>query len=107
MLLIAIPYLVLCAAYRSPGGLRRLTRPGDVSYGIYLLAFPVQQAIYELWGGIRAEPAGARPARFPRRLPARTRLLARNRAAGADLEAPLETPRKQLCTTQIETIGCR
>jgi peptidoglycan/LPS O-acetylase OafA/YrhL len=56
VLLIAIPYLVLCAAYRSSGGLRRLTRPGDVSYGIYLLAFPVQQAIYELWGGSGPSP---------------------------------------------------
>jgi peptidoglycan/LPS O-acetylase OafA/YrhL len=56
VLLIAIPYLVLCAAYRSSGGLRRLTRPGDVSYGIYLLAFPVQQMIYELWGGSGPSP---------------------------------------------------
>jgi peptidoglycan/LPS O-acetylase OafA/YrhL len=51
VLLIAIPYLVLTAAYRSWGGLRVLTRPGDVSYGIYLLAFPVQQTIFHLWGG--------------------------------------------------------
>ena len=56
VLLIAIPYLVLCAAYRSSSGLRRLTRPGDVSYGIYLFAFPVQQAIYELWGGSGPSP---------------------------------------------------
>jgi len=56
VLLIAIPYVVLCAAYLSSGGLRRLTRPGDVSYGIYLLAFPVQQAIYELWGGSGPSP---------------------------------------------------
>jgi peptidoglycan/LPS O-acetylase OafA/YrhL len=56
VLLVAIPYLVLCAAYLSSGGLRRLTRPGDVSYGIYLLAFPVQQAIFELWGGTGPSP---------------------------------------------------
>ena len=55
-LLIAIPYLVLCAAYRSSGALRRLAAPGDVSYGIYLLAFPVQQVIYELWGGSGPSP---------------------------------------------------
>jgi peptidoglycan/LPS O-acetylase OafA/YrhL len=57
LLLIAIPYLVLCIAYLSSGRLRRLTRPGDVSYGIYLFAFPVQQAIYELWGGSGPSPA--------------------------------------------------
>jgi peptidoglycan/LPS O-acetylase OafA/YrhL len=56
VLLIAIPYVVLCTAYLSAGGLRRLTRPGDVSYGIYLLAFPVQQAIFELWGGSGPSP---------------------------------------------------
>lgn len=51
VLVVAIPYLVLIAAYRSWGGLRALTRPGDVSYGIYLLAFPAQQTIFHLWGG--------------------------------------------------------
>lgn len=51
VLVVAIPYLVLTAAYRSWGGLRALTRPGDVSYGIYLLAFPAQQTIFHLWGG--------------------------------------------------------
>jgi peptidoglycan/LPS O-acetylase OafA/YrhL len=56
VLLIAVPYVVLCAAYLSSGRLRRLTQPGDVSYGIYLLAFPVQQAIFELWGGPGPSP---------------------------------------------------
>lgn len=56
VLLIAIPYVVLCSAYLSSGRLRRLTGPGDVSYGIYLLAFPVQQAIFELWGGSGPSP---------------------------------------------------
>jgi peptidoglycan/LPS O-acetylase OafA/YrhL len=56
VLLIAIPYLVLCAAYLSPAGLQRLTRPGDVSYGIYLFAFPLQQLVYELWGGSGPSP---------------------------------------------------
>jgi peptidoglycan/LPS O-acetylase OafA/YrhL len=51
VLLIAVPYVVLCAAYLSSSGLRRLTLPGDVSYGVYLVAFPVQQTIVELWGG--------------------------------------------------------
>jgi len=42
---------VIYVAYRAPRGLRRLTRPGDVSYGVYLLAFPVQQTIVLLAGG--------------------------------------------------------
>jgi peptidoglycan/LPS O-acetylase OafA/YrhL len=41
---------VIYLAYRAPRGLRRLTRPGDVSYGVYLLAFPVQQTIVLLAG---------------------------------------------------------
>lgn len=39
------PYLVLVLAYRTPPSWRRITRPGDVSYGLYLYAFPVQQAL--------------------------------------------------------------
>lgn len=39
------PYLVLVLAYRTPPEWRKLTRPGDVSYGLYLYAFPVQQAL--------------------------------------------------------------
>jgi peptidoglycan/LPS O-acetylase OafA/YrhL len=51
VLLVSIPYLVLFLAYRSPRQLRSLTRHGDVSYGLYLLAFPVQQTIVQAWGG--------------------------------------------------------
>jgi peptidoglycan/LPS O-acetylase OafA/YrhL len=43
------PYLVLLAAFRTPRRLRKLVRHGDVSYGLYLYAFPVQQAILALW----------------------------------------------------------
>jgi peptidoglycan/LPS O-acetylase OafA/YrhL len=50
-LIVAIPYLALYFAYRSWGGLRVLTNHADVSYGLYLLAFPVQQVIVEAWGG--------------------------------------------------------
>jgi peptidoglycan/LPS O-acetylase OafA/YrhL len=50
-LLLTIPYLVLFLAYRSWPGLRRLTRHADVSYGLYLAAFPVQQTIVHAWGG--------------------------------------------------------
>jgi peptidoglycan/LPS O-acetylase OafA/YrhL len=42
---LTIGYGVLVLAFRTPAGLRRLTAPGDVSYGIYVYAFPVQQAI--------------------------------------------------------------
>jgi peptidoglycan/LPS O-acetylase OafA/YrhL len=51
LLVVAIPYLALFVAYRSWGGLRRLAAHADVSYGLYLLAFPVQQMIVHLWGG--------------------------------------------------------
>jgi peptidoglycan/LPS O-acetylase OafA/YrhL len=50
-LVLAIPYLVLYLALRSWSGLRVLTRRGDVSYGLYLLAFPVQQVIVLAWPG--------------------------------------------------------
>jgi peptidoglycan/LPS O-acetylase OafA/YrhL len=65
VLLLAIPYLVLCAAYLSPAGLRRLTGAGDVSYGIYLFAFPLQQLIYELWGGSGPSPLTLALIAFP------------------------------------------
>ena len=50
-LLLTIPYMVLFLAYRSWPGVRRLTRHADVSYGLYLAAFPVQQSIVHAWGG--------------------------------------------------------
>ncbi|MEP6909663.1 MAG: acyltransferase [Actinomycetota bacterium] len=46
----AIAFAVLVFAFRSPAWLRRLTAPGDVSYGIYVYAFPVQQSVAALWG---------------------------------------------------------
>ena len=48
---LAVPYLVIYAAYAAPRRLRGLTRPGDVSYGVYLLAFPVAQAVLHVAGG--------------------------------------------------------
>lgn len=45
----------LCAllvAYHGPTFLQRLTRGRDVSYGIYLWAFPVQQTTALVWAGI-------------------------------------------------------
>jgi peptidoglycan/LPS O-acetylase OafA/YrhL len=45
-----LPYAVLYAAYRLPAAARRLTAHGDVSYGVYLLAFPIQQVMVLLLG---------------------------------------------------------
>jgi peptidoglycan/LPS O-acetylase OafA/YrhL len=53
---LAIPYLVLVAAYRTSPRARSLTRRGDVSYGLYLLAFPVQQTLLAVWGGPHPAP---------------------------------------------------
>ena len=48
----AIPlvgYGVLALGHRLPLGLNVLTKPGDVSYGLYIYAFPVQQTVEQLW----------------------------------------------------------
>jgi peptidoglycan/LPS O-acetylase OafA/YrhL len=42
---VLIPYAALVAAYRAPLRLNALVRPGDVSYGVYIYAFPVQQTL--------------------------------------------------------------
>jgi peptidoglycan/LPS O-acetylase OafA/YrhL len=47
---LVVPYLVIYVAYEAPRRLRSLTRPGDVSYGVYLLAFPVGQTILHVAG---------------------------------------------------------
>jgi peptidoglycan/LPS O-acetylase OafA/YrhL len=65
VLLVAIPYVALYLAYRSWSGLRRLTAHADVSYGLYLLAFPVQQTIVALWGAGRPSPAVMALIAFP------------------------------------------
>lgn len=41
--LVVLPYAVFVCAYRTPRALRHLCGAGDVSYGIYIYAFPVQQ----------------------------------------------------------------
>lgn len=48
--LIAIPYLVLTLAYRTPRSVSVITRPGDLSYGIYVYAFPAQQVAAYAFG---------------------------------------------------------
>lgn len=54
LIALAAPYLILYVAYRAPGAVRLLTRRGDVSYGLYLLAFPVQQVAVHLLPGLSA-----------------------------------------------------
>lgn len=49
---IFIAYAVLVLAYRGPLVLNAVARPGDVSYGVYIYAFPVQQTIVLAWDGI-------------------------------------------------------
>ncbi len=48
--LLALPYLVLVLAYRTPRWVSTITRPGDLSYGIYIYAFPAQQLAAYAWG---------------------------------------------------------
>jgi peptidoglycan/LPS O-acetylase OafA/YrhL len=49
-----IPYAVLVVAYRAPLRLNALVRPGDVSYGVYIYAFPVQQTLLFIGHGLSA-----------------------------------------------------
>lgn len=51
-----IGYAVLVLAYRLPRRLIVLARPGDVSYGMYVYAFPVQQTV--VLGAPHIAPAG-------------------------------------------------
>lgn len=49
---LATPYLVLYLALVPAGRIRRFNVLGDYSYGLYIYAFPVQQALAHLWHGI-------------------------------------------------------
>lgn len=51
---ITISYIVIFIAYLPSGVLKNYNRLGDYSYGIYIYAFPVQQAIAALIPGISA-----------------------------------------------------
>lgn len=64
-LVLCLPYLALFFAYRSWSGLRRVTAHADVSYGLYLFAFPVQQTIVHAWGADRPAPAVVALIAFP------------------------------------------
>jgi peptidoglycan/LPS O-acetylase OafA/YrhL len=46
---LAVGFGVLVFAFRTPAWLRWLTAPGDLSYGIYVYAFPVQQSVAAIW----------------------------------------------------------
>jgi peptidoglycan/LPS O-acetylase OafA/YrhL len=50
--LIALPYLLVWMAYVPAGALRNFNRLGDYSYGVYVYAFPVQQALAAAVPGI-------------------------------------------------------
>ena len=45
-----LPYVVLTIGLASTPYVRRASRFGDLSYGLYLWAFPVQQLVIDLWG---------------------------------------------------------
>ena len=45
-----LPYVVLAVGLASTPYVRRASRYGDLSYGLYLWAFPVQQLVIDLWG---------------------------------------------------------
>ncbi len=52
LLLATLPYMVISVGSVTVGGaLSRLLQRGDVSYGMYLCGFPVQQTIATLWPG--------------------------------------------------------
>lgn len=47
---LALPYVVLLLAYRTAHLVRLPRRLGDYSYGLYIFAFPLQQAILQWFG---------------------------------------------------------
>lgn len=47
---VAVPYVVLTIGLAATPYLRRTSRFGDLSYGVYLWAFPVQQLVIDLSG---------------------------------------------------------
>lgn len=49
---LSLAYLLLCLAYLPGGGIRRFNGFGDYSYGIYIYAFPVQQAVVASLPGV-------------------------------------------------------
>jgi hypothetical protein len=62
---VALAYLVLWCAYVPGGWLRAYNRVGDYSYGVYIYAFAVQQAVIATWPGIGVAGRSSPPARSP------------------------------------------
>jgi len=57
ILAVSVPYLILFLGHRGLAWARRLAAGGDVSYGLYIYAFPVEQALVALhphlgWGAL-------------------------------------------------------
>lgn len=48
--LLALPYVLLYLAYRKPIFVSGMKKLGDLSYGTYLFAFPIQQSLVSLSG---------------------------------------------------------
>jgi peptidoglycan/LPS O-acetylase OafA/YrhL len=53
---LCIAYGVLYLAYVPKGWLLHFNRLGDYSYGLYLFAFPIQQALKAVWPGLQPWP---------------------------------------------------
>lgn len=51
LIAVSLPYIVLFLGFRWLGRLRWLTAPGDVSYGMYIYAFPVEQTVVWAFDG--------------------------------------------------------
>ncbi|KGQ20831.1 Acyltransferase 3 [Lysobacter dokdonensis DS-58] len=52
---LTVPYIVMWLAYVPGGVLRQFNKLGDYSYGIYIYAFPIQQALVATVPGITPE----------------------------------------------------
>jgi peptidoglycan/LPS O-acetylase OafA/YrhL len=94
-----VPYVVLVLAYRLPRSLNVLARPGDVSYGVYVYAFPVQQTV--VLASPKIAPAGVAAFAIPItyalalaswRLLERPALELKRRFAPVSLEPRTEAP---------------
>lgn len=46
---LTLPYLIFCAAFSDFGLLKATRHREDISYGIYIYGFPVQQALYAIF----------------------------------------------------------
>lgn len=49
---LSLPYLLLLLAYLPRGPVRLFNRLGDYSYGLYIIAFPIQQILVTHWPDI-------------------------------------------------------